>query len=64
MIYQNKIDSTGMMRMKPLKKKISISLDEPIIEKLKSLAEYNDRSLSSYINLILKEYLEKHDSPE
>lgn len=50
--------------MKPLKKNISVSLDEPIIEKLKLLAEYEDRSLSSFINLILKEYLEKHDLPK
>ena len=43
--------------MKPLKKKISITVDEPIVEKLKELAEQNDRSLSQYINLILKRYL-------
>jgi len=52
-----------MRNMKPMKKTVSISLDEPIVEKLKALAEYDDRSLSSYINLILKEYLETHDLP-
>lgn len=43
--------------MKPLKKKVSITLDGDIIEILKELAEENDRSLSQYINLVLKEYL-------
>lgn len=42
--------------MKPLKKKVSLTLDEDMIEQLKLLAEDCDRSLSQYINLILKEY--------
>lgn len=45
--------------MRPLKQKISITIDADVLEKLKMLAEENDRSLSQYINLILKEYL-KH----
>ena len=40
--------------MKPLKKKISITLDEDLIEKLKIIAEDSDRSLSQYINFRLK----------
>ena len=43
--------------MKPLKKKVSVTLDEDLVEKLRLLAEDQDRSLSQYINLILKEYL-------
>ncbi|MEY8428848.1 toxin-antitoxin system protein [Lachnospiraceae bacterium 46-15] len=43
--------------MRPLKGKISITLDNDIIEVLKNLAEEDDRSLSQYINLILKRYL-------
>lgn len=43
--------------MKPLKTKISITLDEPILEKIQELAELYDRSASSCINLILREYL-------
>ncbi len=43
--------------MKPLKKKVSITLDEDVVEKLKILAEDSDRSLSQYINLVLKEHL-------
>lgn len=45
--------------MKPLKTKVSITLDTNIIEQLKELAEADDRSFSQYINLILKEYLTK-----
>ncbi|BDF69206.1 hypothetical protein CE91St41_01870 [Oscillospiraceae bacterium] len=42
--------------MKPLKVKLSITLDEPILERLKLKAEEDDRSVSSYINQALKEY--------
>ena len=45
--------------MKPLKTKVSITLDTNIIDQLKELAEADDRSFSQYINLILKEYLAK-----
>ncbi len=43
--------------MKPLKTKVSITLDTNIIEQIKELAENDDRSFSQYINLVLKEYL-------
>lgn len=43
--------------MKPLKNKVSITLDTDVIEAIKELAENDDRSFSQYINLILKEYL-------
>jgi hypothetical protein len=43
--------------MKPLKTKISITLDDPVLAKVKYLAELEDRSLSSYINLVLREHL-------
>ncbi len=45
--------------MKPLKKSISITLDGPILERIQVLAEEEDRSVSSYITLVLKEHLEK-----
>lgn len=44
--------------MKPLKTSVSITLDTPVLEKVRELAEYDDRSLSSYINLVLREHLE------
>ena len=43
--------------MKPLKSKISITLDSDMIAILKQLAEEDDRSLSQCINLILKNHL-------
>lgn len=46
--------------MKPLKEKISITIDSDLLEKLRAKAEYDDRSLSSFINLILKRYLEEN----
>ena len=45
--------------MKPLKVKVSISIDEPVYEKIKELAEYDDRAVSSYINLVLRKHLEQ-----
>lgn len=44
--------------MKPLKTKVSITLDEPVLEQVKHLAEQDDRPLSSYINQVLKAHLE------
>lgn len=46
--------------MKPLKSKVSITLDEDMIQEIKKLAE-EDRSFSQYINMVLKEYLSKID---
>lgn len=43
--------------MKPLKEKISITIDNDILAKLKEKAEYDDRSLSQYINLVLKQHV-------
>lgn len=49
--------------MKPLKTKVSITLDSDISEIIKQLAEEDNRSFSQCINLILKEYV-KHSFPE
>ncbi len=48
--------------MKPLKNRVSLTLDEDIIEKIKQLAENDDRSFSQYVNMVLKEHLSKIDS--
>lgn len=45
--------------LKPLKEKISITIDSDILEKIRTLAENDDRSLSQYINIILKSHLTK-----
>jgi len=45
--------------VKPLKDKVSITLDIDVINQIKELAENDDRSFSQYINLILKDYLKR-----
>ena len=45
--------------MKPLKQSISITLDSDVIAAIKARAEDCDRSVSQYINLVLKEHLQK-----
>lgn len=47
------------MFLKPLKEKISITIDSDIVEEIRIKAENDDRSLSQYINLILKEHLKE-----
>ena len=45
--------------MKPLKEKISITIDSDILEKLRIFADNDDRSLSQYINIVLKSHINK-----
>ncbi len=45
--------------VKPLKNKISITVDSDILEKAREMAEMDDRSLSQFINIALKEYVKK-----
>lgn len=45
--------------MRPLKEKISITIDCDILEKIREEAENDDRSLSQYINIILKQHIKK-----
>lgn len=48
--------------MKPLKQKVSITLDADIIQKIKELAENEDRSFSQYINLVLRNWIKEDES--
>ena len=48
--------------MKPKKVIISLSLDNDIVERLRAIAEEDDRALSSCINLILRDYLRALDN--
>ncbi|MDD6413821.1 MAG: ribbon-helix-helix domain-containing protein [Blautia sp.] len=50
--------------MKPLKNKVSITLDADIIDRIKELAEEDDRSFSQYINLVLREHIKHLDKTE
>ena len=50
--------------MKPLKNKVSITLDADIIDRIKELAEEDDRSFSQYINLVLREHINSLDKSQ
>lgn len=50
--------------MKPLKTLVSITIDNPILDRIRYLAEIEDRSLSSYINQVLKSHLKQLDLGE
>ncbi len=50
--------------MKPLKVKVSITLDEDLVEKVRGIAEYQDRSFSQYINLVLRRHLAQLSSKQ
>lgn len=50
--------------MKPLKEKISITIDGDVLEKIKTASENDDRSLSQYINIVLKEHVKKLEEQE
>lgn len=45
--------------MRPLKERISITIDNDLLAKIREIAEADDRSLSQYINLVLKKHLEE-----
>lgn len=44
--------------MKPLKVKVSITLDSNVEQKIKELAEYDGRSFSQYINRVLSFHIQ------
>ncbi|MBQ8322162.1 MAG: toxin-antitoxin system protein [Clostridia bacterium] len=50
--------------MKPLKEQISITIDSDVLEKARAESERCDRSLSQFINIILKDYLNSDEKPE
>ena len=45
-----------------MKEKISITIDGDLLEKIREAAELDDRSLSQYINLVLKEHIKHTES--
>ena len=52
-------------KMRPLKEKVSITLDSDIVQKIMDMAEADDRSFSQYVNMILKEHVtRKNDEKE
>ena len=54
-----------MSNNKPLKEKISITIDGDLLAELRQMSDKYDRSLSQLINLILKRHVSNEsDSPE
>lgn len=43
--------------MKPLKEKVSITIDSDIVQKIKEMADKDDRSFSQYINMVLRNWI-------
>lgn len=45
--------------MKPLKSQLSLTIDNDILEQLRAMAEEDDRSLSQYINRVLRAHVKE-----
>lgn len=50
--------------MKPLKIKVSITLDDDIVYQIKQLSEQDDRSFSQYINMVLKHHIAEKENAQ
>ena len=50
--------------MKPLKDRISITIDGDVLKKIKDKAEYDGRALSQYINRVLKKHREEEEKKQ
>ena len=58
--YNTRTSSTSSANLsRKLKSTLAITLDEEVLEKLKLFADKEDRTISSQINKILKDYLEE-----
>lgn len=53
-----------MRNLRPLKQKVSVTLDEDIVEKVRELSEESQRSFSQYVNLVLTEHLKRLEKGE
>ena len=51
------VEKGEVCRMKPLKQSVSLTLDIDVLRKMKNLAESCDRSLSQYVNIVLKQHV-------
>lgn len=50
--------------MRPLKMRFGVTLDPTIIEQVKAFAEKENRSVSQYVNLILKKHMQLRQENE
>jgi hypothetical protein len=62
MYYDKRREGYKMSNIRPLKQKVSITLDGDIIENIKIYAEKNDRSFSQYINMVLKTHIKRMEN--
>ena len=63
-MYHRMICNEDNTIMKPLKEQISITLDADVLEKARAESERCDRSLSQFINIVLKDYLNSDKKSE
>ncbi len=50
--------------MRPLKERISITIDSDLLEMVRQAAEDDDRSVSQFINLVLRKYIAEQNKRE
>ena len=58
-LYEPVVYYIRVKNMKPLKDKISITIDSDLLEKLREIADEDCRPLSQYINLVLRRHVEE-----
>lgn len=52
-------DASEVRKVRPLKQKVSLTLDPEVIDGINRLAEKSDRSFSQYVNMVLKREIKK-----
>ena len=50
--------------MRPLKERISITIDSDLLEKLREKSDEDWRPLSQYINLVLRKHVEQEEKKQ
>ena len=50
--------------MRPLKERISITIDSDLLEKLREKSDEDCRPLSQYINLVLRKHVEQEEKKQ
>ena len=51
-------EGTNKVEQKPYRRKVSITLDQSVVEAVRCLAEADDRNFSQYINRVLRQHIE------
>ncbi len=51
-------EGTNKVEQKPYRRKVSITLDQSVVEAVRCLAEVDDRNFSQYINKVLRNHIE------